>query len=244
VKYLLSLVLLLAGPLAAADTLSLAVASNFSSTARVLAERFEAESGHRLRLAYGATGKHYAQIRHGAPFDLFLAADAERPRRLEAEGNAVAGSRFTYAIGQLALWSPQAGLVDPDGQVLSAGDFRHLAIANPRLAPYGLAARQVLERLQLWQGLQSRLVLGENIGQAFRFVHSGAAELGFVALSQIMAGGRPIGGSHWRVPTAMYDPIEQQAVMLRDSPASRGFLDYLRSEPARAIIRAHGYQTP
>lgn len=235
--------LLIALP-AAADTLRVAVASNFNAAAQAITSAFETATGHEVILAFGSTGKHYAQIRHGAPFDVFLAADRERPARLEAEGLAIAGSRFTYAVGQLALWSPQPGLLDENGQILSTGHFRHLAIANPRLAPYGHAARQVLEKQGLWASLQDRLVQGENIGQTFRFVHSGGAGLGFVALSQVRQPEQPLAGSLWLPPAELYDPIEQQAVLLRDRPAGRTFVAYLQGDTARAIMRDHGYQTP
>lgn len=229
---------------AAADTLRVAVASNFATTAKVLASHFETTSGHHVKLAFGSTGKHYGQIIHGAPFDLFLAADSERPRRLEAERRIVPHTRFTYAIGQLALWSPRPGLVDDAAQVLRGNDFTHLAIANPRLAPYGAAARQVLEHLQLWQRLQDRLVRGENIGQTFRFVQGGGAQLGFVALSQVRRPDVPFTGSVWLPPPALYQPIEQQAVLLSDRAAGRDLMRYLQSPAARALIREHGYATP
>lgn len=227
-----------------ADTLRVAVASNFAATAQALAERFEQTSDHRIKLAFGSTGKHYGQIVHGAPFDAFLAADAERPRRLEAEGRAITGTRFTYAIGRLALWSPIPGLVDSAGQVLGSDRYTHLAIANPRLAPYGMAAQQVLQRLQLWESLQNRLIRGENIGQTFRFVKGGGAQLGFVALSQVRHPDEPASGSLWLPPAGYYTPIEQQAVLLNEKPAARAFLQFLASAPARALIRAHGYETP
>lgn len=226
-----------------ADTLRIAVASNFTAAARVLAEEFQRSSGHEVRLSPGATGKHYAQILHGAPFDVFLAADRERPERLEAEGHAIAGSRFCYAIGRLALWSPKAGMLDDPVANLAAKDYQRLAVANPKLAPYGRAARQVLEKLSLWQPLQDRIARGENIGQTYHFVRNGGAELGFVALSQLQQPGTPAGGSRWLPPADLYDPIEQQAVLLRDTKAARAFLDFLRSDAARAIIQAHGYRT-
>lgn len=238
-RFLLLSLALLSPPLFAAS-LNVATAANFAAVARLIAQGFERDTGHRVQLAVGSTGKHYAQIVHGAPFDAFLAADTERPARLEREGRALAGSRITYAIGQLALWSPNPGLVDGQGNVLESDAFRHLAVANPRLAPYGLAASQVLQSRQLLDALRPRLVQGENIGQTFRFVQSGAAELGFVALSQAL----PVAGSYWLPPAELYDPIEQQAVLLRDTPQGRQFMAYLQSGRVRDIIRRHGYRTP
>lgn len=223
--------------------LRVAVAANFLRPMQDLARRFEAASGHNVVISAGSTGVHYAQIAHGAPFDLFFAADAERPRRLEQDGHAIPGTRFTYAIGRIALWSPEPGLVDRQGRVLASGRFRHLAIANPKLAPYGAAARSVLERLGLWRTLQDRLVFAQDIAQAYAFVESGNAEVGFVAYSQLLRPGQGITGSVWEVPQSLYPPIEQQAVLLVDRPAARAFVDFVRSEKARAVIRGYGYRT-
>jgi molybdate transport system substrate-binding protein len=227
-----------------ADELRIAVASNFAGAAREIASRFEQESGHRVVVASGATGKHYAQIINGAPFDVFLAADAERPELLESSGVALAGSRFTYALGELVLWSPRSGYVDTDGQVLETGDFRRLAIANPKIAPYGRAAREVLTAAGLWEALQPRLVRGENIAQTFQFVGSGNAELGFVARSQVQRPGSVIDGSRWAVPQSLYAPIVQQAVLLAENDAARAFARYLQGVEARKIIRDFGYGLP
>jgi molybdate transport system substrate-binding protein len=211
---------------------------------RLLAERFEAQSDHRVILLPGSTGKHFAQIVNGAPFDAFFAADVKRPERLEAEGRIIPGSRFSYAIGKLVLWSPDPELVDGDGAVLESGTFRRLAIANPRLAPYGRAAQQFLESRGIRESLRPKLVRGENIGQAFQFVASGNAELGLVALSQLMQSGREPAGSRWQVPEKLHAPIEQQAVLLSDSAAAADFMRFAKSEPARAIIRDSGYGIP
>jgi molybdate transport system substrate-binding protein len=168
----------------------------------------------------------------------------ERPRRLESEGVAVPGSRFTYAVGRLVLWSAKPGVVDPKGDVLRNGDFRKLAIANPTLAPYGAAARQLLLAMDLWDRLQGRLVVGQNIGQTHQFVASGNAELGLVALSQVEAPGRPLKGSHWIVPRRLYEPIQQQAVRLDESRAARRFMEFVRGPEAARIIESYGYGVP
>lgn len=217
------------------------MASNFGAAMPALEAGFVAETGHRLRIAYGSTGRHYAQIVSGAPFDAFLAADAERPALLERDGRALPGTRMTYALGRLVLWSSRPGFVDGEGAVLERGGFRRLSIANPALAPYGAAAREVLVTRGLWEALQPRLVRGENIAQAHQFVASGNAELGFVARAQL--GDRPAGSS-WLVPETAHAPIEQQAVLLRDTPAARALLDWLGQDTARAIIVAHGYGAP
>lgn len=233
---------LASAPVARAGEVHVAVATNFAKTARALAGTFAAETGHRAIVSDGSTGKLYAQIVHGAPFQVFLAADVERPRRLEAEGRAVAGTRFAYALGRLVLWSPDAARV-LGADALAGDDFRYLAIANPDLAPYGAAARELLEQLGLWERLQRRLVRGEDVGQTFQFVATGNAELGLVALSQVS--GR--GGSQWIVPSDRYAPIEQQAVLLepgRSEPAAHAFLDFLRGESARAQIERAGYRVP
>ncbi len=235
--------LALAPTSAAAERVRVAVASNFVTTAETLAEHFAEGSEHEVALSPGSTGKHYAQIRHGAPYDIFLAADRERPERLENEGLAANGSRFTYAVGRLVLWSRQEALVDPEGRVLAGDGFRHLAIANPDLAPYGSAARTALTRLGYWDQLSTRLVRGENVGQALQFVASGNAEIGLVARAQLRQWGDR-GGSSWPVPADLHPPIEQQVVLLSDSSGARAFLDYLRTDEARQIIHDAGYDLP
>ena len=209
-----------------------------------LADRFEQESGHRVTLIFGSTGKLFAQIGNGAPFDAFFAADAERPRLLENAGLAVPGSRFTYAVGKLALWSPQQGLVDTRGEILRQGSFRHLAIANPKLAPYGAAAREVMKELGVWERMAPRLVRGENIAQAYQFVKSGNAELGFVAWSQLASRPGMVEGSHWLVPPHLHRPVEQQAVRLSHSDAVISFFEFMLDERATSLIRSMGYETP
>ena len=227
-----------------AETTRIAVASNFTDAIGAIVERFETGTGHKVTLSFGSTGKHYAQIRNGAPFDAFFAADRRRPELLEEEGVALPGTRFTYAVGRLVLWSPRTEVVDPEGRVLERGEFRHLAVANPKLAPYGRAAEEVLRARGLWDRLSGQLVRGENIGQTFQFVKSGNAELGFVAYSQLKRPNHPIEGSFWRVPQALYTPIEQQAVLLKDSEAARSFLSFVRSAESVTLIREYGYETP
>ncbi len=222
-----------------------AVAANFAEVVERLKPGFEAATGHRLQATTGSTGKLYAQISAGAPFHVLLSADAATPARLEAEGNAVAGTRFTYAVGRLALWSAQPGVVAGDGRAtLQAGNFRHLAIANPDLAPYGVAARQVMQATGTWPALQGKLVMGQNIGQTHSMVATGAAELGFVALSAVQRPGVPPQGSAWTVPQSLYSPLQQDALLLRPgehNPAARAFLAYLRTPEAQRVIEAHGY---
>jgi len=227
-----------------AEEVRVAVASNFASAVTTLAERFEVNTGHKVILVFGSSGKHYAQIKNGAPFDAFFAADIKRPELLEKEGIALPGSRFTYATGKLILWSPVAGYVDPDGNVLKQGTFRHLAIANPKLAPYGMAAREVLQARGVWDVVKTKTVRGENIGQALQFVRSGNAELGLVAWSQVKRPGHPMTGSLWEVPQALYMPIEQQAVLLKENATARAFLLFMKNENSRALIRSFGYDTP
>jgi molybdate transport system substrate-binding protein len=227
-----------------AGTVSVAVAANFTAPMQKIAAAFEADTGHKAELSFGATGKFYAQITHGAPFQVLLSADDTTPARLEREGKAVAHSRFTYAIGTLVLWSAQPGTVDAKGDVLKSGDFKHLAIANPKLAPYGAAALQVMEKLGVATALQPRLVQGENIAQTFQFVSTGNAQLGFVALSQVMADGKIRSGSAWQVPASLHEPIRQDAVLLmpgKDSAAASALLTYLRGSKARTIIQSYGY---
>jgi molybdate transport system substrate-binding protein len=240
----LLLTLSLTGPAAAAEAV-VAVAANFAEVAERLEKDFEGASGHRLSLVAGSTGKLYAQISNGAPFDAFLSADQETPARLEKEGQAVAGSRFTYATGRLTLWSPVPGRIGKDGAAtLREGKFRNLAIANPELAPYGAAAKQALEKLGLWERFQDRIVKGETIGQAYAMVASGNAELGFVALSYVLSPRSETKGSRWDVPGDLYAPLHQDAVLLARgaaNPAARGFLDFLSSAKAKALIASYGY---
>ena len=234
---------------AKAEEVTVAVAANFAAPMQKIAQAFEQDTGHKALLAFGATGKFYAQIKNGAPFAVLLSADDETPARLEKEGIAVAGTRFTYAVGRLALWSKNASLVDDKGQVLLSNttdknSFTKLAIADPKLAPYGAAAIEVLGRMDALAKLTPKLVRGDSIGQAFQFVMTENAELGFVALSQISIDGRINQGSAWVVPQNLYTPLKQDAVLLplgKNSAAAFALMKYMRTDRAQAIIRAYGY---
>jgi len=223
-----------------------AVAANFAEVMQRLAEGFAAATGHQLKLSSGATGKFYSQIVAGAPFEVLLAADDETPRKLVQGGHAVAGSQFTYAIGKLALWSPAPGFVDAQGAVLASGRFAHLAIANPKVSPYGAAAMQVLRARGLEQALAPKLVTGQSIAQAYQFVSTGNAGLGFVAWSQIAVPDRPVPGSYWPVPQTLHEPLRQDAVLLKagaNNPAAAALLAHLKTPAARALIERFGYAT-
>lgn len=229
---------------AKAAEVQVAVAANFSPAMQKLALLFEQRSGHKAVVSSGATGKFYAQIRNGAPFEVLLSADDETPAKLEQEGLAVAGSRFTYAIGQLVLWSAKPGVVDDKGEVLRRGGFEHLAVANPKLAPYGLAAVETLKALNLYDGLSAKFVQGENIAQTQQFVATGNAELGFVALSQVFEDGKLKSGSAWIVPAKLHTPIRQDVALLdkgKANPAAEALLKFLRSDEARSVIAGYGY---
>jgi len=228
---------------APADSAHIAVAANFAAPMKALSARFEQATGHRLTLSPGSTGKFYAQIKNGAPFDVLLAADDETPARLLREGDAVRTQ--TYAVGKLALWSADAAKLDGSDALLRRGAYNRLAVANPRLAPYGAAAMQVLEKLGLAGQAKDKLVMGENIGQTHQFAASGNAELGFVALSQVWQDGKLTGGSAWLVPPALHAPIRQDAALLKRgaaNAAARALLDFLRSHEAQAVIRSYGYE--
>lgn len=230
---------------AQAAEVKVAVAANFTAPMQKIAQAFEQETGHKALLSFGGTGSFYAQIRNGAPFQVLLAADDETPLKLEQEGLAVAGSRFTYATGRLVLWSRQPGLVDDQGELLRSGRFQRLALANPKLAPYGSAAIETLTRLGLLEALRPRLVQGDNIGQTYQFVATENAQLGFVALSQVQTAGRIAQGSAWIVPASLHQPIKQDAVLLRagqGNPAASALLAFLKGEKARAVIRSFGYE--
>lgn len=230
---------------AIADEVKVAVAANFTAPIQALAPAFEKATGHKLVASFGATGQFYAQIKNGAPFDVFLSADDSTPAKLEKEGDSVPGSRFTYAIGSLVLWSADAGYLDGTDSALKAGQFKHLSIANPKAAPYGLAATQVLDKLGLSEAFKGKLVEGQNITQAHQFVSTGNAELGFVALSQVYKDGKVTSGSAWIVPDAMYDPIRQDALILKqgaNNPAATALVEYLKGPEAAKVIESFGYK--
>ncbi|MGZ9706332.1 molybdate ABC transporter substrate-binding protein [Pseudomonas sp. GNP013] len=230
---------------AQADEVQVAVAANFTAPIQAIAADFEKDTGHKLVASYGATGQFYTQIKNGAPFDVFLSADDTTAQKLENEGDTVKGSRFTYAVGTLALWSAKDGYVDAKGEVLKENQFRHLSIANPKAAPYGLAATQVLAKQGLTEQVKDKLVEGQNITQAYQFVSTGNAELGFVALSQIYKDGKVTHGSAWIVPASLHDPIKQDAVILtrgKDNAAAKVLVDYLKGPKAAAVIKSYGYE--
>ena len=239
---LLALATSCAGVSAQAEDLLVAVAANFAKPMEQLSADFAQRSGHMLKVSTGSSGNFVKQIENGAPFAIFLSADEERPAKLEQEGHAFAGTRYTYAIGRLVLWSRQPGLIGNDpAKAIDGEDVHHIAIANPEIAPYGRAAMQALQALGLWDRIQPKLVRGEDIAQTFQWVETGNAELGFVALSQVVKNDN---GSRWLVPPELYQPIRQQAVLLKagqSNPAAQAFLSYLRSEPARSIITSFGY---
>ncbi|HEY6772431.1 MAG TPA: molybdate ABC transporter substrate-binding protein [Oxalicibacterium sp.] len=241
---LLSLGLLGISTSAFAEEVQVAVAANFTAPMKAIAANFEKATGHKVVLSFGSTGKFYTQIRNGAPFDVFLAADDTTPQKLDKESGTVAGSRFTYAIGKLILWSAKPDVVDAKGDVLKKNTFTHIALASPKLAPYGQAAVETMNKLGVYDTLQPKFVQGESIAQTFAFVSTGNAELGFVALSQVFEDGKLKSGSGWIVPANLHQPIRQDAVILtrgKDNKAAADLAAYLKSEPAKAVIRSFGY---
>lgn len=246
-RVLVALLLAWFAPLADAATAHVAVASNFAGAMERIARAFEANSSHRVTLSTGSSGRIVAQIQRGAPYDLFLSADQAKPAALEQQGRIVADSRFTYAVGALALWSPRPGFVDDGPARLRSGEFNKLALANPTLAPYGQAAVEVLEALGLREATEAKWVRGENIAHAYQFVSTGNADLGFVALSQLLSDQHEGAGSTWVVPPALYRPIRQDAVLLErgvDNPAARALLEFLRGDTAAQIMAGLGYTKP
>lgn len=228
-----------------ADTTLVAVASNFTKPMTEIAAEFEKATGHTAQLSFGSSGKFVAQIENGAPFDVFLAADDKNSLKLQQANLAIAESRFTYALGKLVLWSDTTNYVDEKGEILAKGDFKHIALADPKLAPYGAAAVDVLKNKNLLDKLQPLFVLGENIAQTHQFISTGNAELGFVAMSQVSENGKITSGSAWIVPQTFYTPIKQEAILLTSGAenfAAKALLDYLKSAPALAIIKKYGYE--
>jgi molybdate transport system substrate-binding protein len=234
---------LLMAPGANAEEVQVAVAANFVPTFKEIAAEFEKGSKHTVQISAGSSGKFYAQIKNGAPFEVFLSADDERPKLLEEEGLGVKGSRFTYAVGRLVLWSQDPALVTGEG-TLKTATFKHVAIANPKTAPYGAAAMQAMMKLGVWESLQPRIVMGENLGQTSGFLESGNAELGFLALSQVLDDKLKGKGSRWDVPENLHEPIRQDAVLLtkgQNNPAAKALMEFLHSPQARAVIERYGY---
>jgi molybdate transport system substrate-binding protein len=230
---------------ARADEALVAVAANFAEVIQELKPAFEKASGHKLQATTGSTGKLYAQIKEGAPFHILLSADAKTPERLESEKAGVAGTRFTYAVGKLTLWSSDPRRIGSDGATaLKASDVRHIAIANPDLAPYGVAARETLQSLGLWDSLKAKIVMGQNIGQTHSMVATANAQLGFIALSAVLGPREGEKGSRWDVPQDLFTPIRQDAVLLNagnKNDAAIAFLKFLETPEARAVIERYGY---
>ncbi len=229
-----------------AEEALVAVAANFSAPMQQIAASFQKDTGHQLKMSFGATGGIYAQIKNGGPFDVFLSADQITPQKLEAEGLGVAATRFNYAIGQLVLWSKQDGLVDDKGQVLSGKNIQRIALANPKLAPYGVAAWETMTALGLLEELKPKMVQGDNIAQTYQFVSTQNAQVGFVALSQVFSNGQLTSGSAWIVPPHLYKPIRQDVILLKngkDNSAAKALLMYLKGEKAKAVMKSYGYLT-
>jgi molybdate transport system substrate-binding protein len=229
---------------ASAEQALVAVAANFVPPFREIALEFEKSTGHQLQVAGGSSGNFYSQIKNGAPFDVFFSADMERPKLLEDEGFGVKGTRLTYAVGRLVLWSPNADLVK-GGETLRFKQYKRLAIANPKTAPYGLAAMQAMQKLEIWESLQPQIVMGENLGQTMGFIESGNAQLGFVALSQVMDPKIKGKGSHWNVPTNLHEPIKQDVILLtkgKDNPAAKALMEFMSGPQAKGVIERYGYE--
>lgn len=244
-KILVGLMLAAAAAVASAENVSVAVAANFKEPLEDISAQFQRATGHTVSISAEASGKIVAQIQNGASYDIFLSADQAKPIKLEQNGGIVPGSRFTYAIGKLVLWSATPGYVDKNGNVLKTGSYNHIAIADPKLAPYGLAATQTLQKMGLTSAVNDKLVVGKNIGTTFGYIQTGNAELGFVAMSQIYKGGKLThGGSYWQVPQSYYKPIRQDAVLLpggKDNPAAVALMKYLKSPAARKVMKSYGY---
>ena len=246
-RVFITLALLLVGQTSWAASVLVAVAANFSKPMTEIAAEFEKATGHSAKLSFGSSGKFVSQIENGGPFEVLLSADEKSPQKLKQSGLTVPDSQFTYALGKLVLWSAKPGYVDNQGKILTTGGFKHLALADPKLAPYGLAAMEVLKKIGLMEKLQPLFVQGENIAQTYQFISTANAELGFVALSQVIENGKIATGSGWIIPGDYYAPIRQGAVLMKkgaENPAAPALLDYLKSAPALAIIEKYGYDLP
>ncbi|GGZ26724.1 molybdate ABC transporter substrate-binding protein [Asticcacaulis endophyticus] len=225
-----------------AGEVKVAVAANFTEPAKDIAAAFKARTGHEASLSFGPSGQFYTQIMNGAPYEVFMSADAERPIKAELEGLGVNGTRFVYAYGALVLWSADPKLIDPKGAVLKRAKFSKIAIADPGTAPYGVAAVETLKKLGIYEAVAPKIVKGTSIAQTYNFVSTGSAELGFVASSQVY---RTKAGSRWIVPKSYYTPIDQQVILLKTgdkNPAARAWLTFLKSQEAIRIIRSYGYE--
>ena len=242
--WFLFVVVTLAVAPAFAEQVLVAVAANFVPPFREIAIEFERTTGHNVQVAAGSSGNFYSQIKNGAPFEVFFSADMERPKLLEDEGFGVKDSRFTYAIGRLVLWSPNADLIKGE-ETLRFKQYKRLAIANPKTAPYGLAAMQAMQKLEIWESLQPQIVMGENLGQTMGFIESGNAQLGFVALSQVLDPKIKGKGSRWDVPTNLHEPIKQDVILLtkgKDNRAAKALMEFMDGPQAKTIIERYGYE--
>ena len=240
----ITLALLLFGQTSWSATVLVAVAANFSKPMTEIVSQFEKATGHSAKLSFGSSGKFVSQLENGGPFEVLLSADEKGPEKLEQAGLTVPNTRFVYALGKLVLWSATPNFVDNEGKILMTSNFKHLALADPKVAPYGAAAIDVLKKLKLFERLQPLLVQGENIAQTYQFISTANAELGFLALSQVIENGKIVGGSSWIIPDNLHAPIRQGAVLMKtgaENPAARALIDYLKSIPALAIIKKYGY---
>lgn len=243
-RTVITLALLLFGQASWSATVLVAVAANFSKPMTEIVSQFEKATGHSAKLSFGSSGKFVSQLENGGPFEVLLSADEKGPEKLEQAGLTVPNSRFVYALGRLVLWSATPNFVDDKGKILMTSNFKHLALADPKVAPYGAAAIDVLKKLKLFEKLQPLFVQGENIAQTYQFISTANAELGFLALSQVIKNGKIVGGSSWIIPDNLHAPIRQSAVLMKkgaENPAALALIDYLKSIPALAIIKKYGY---
>ena len=243
-RTVITLALLLFGQASWSATVLVAVAANFSKPMTEIVSQFEKATGHSAKLSFGSSGKFVSQLENGGPFEVLLSADEKGPEKLEQAGLTVPNSRFVYALGKLVLWSATPNFVDDKGKILMTSNFKHLALADPKVAPYGAAAIDVLKKMKLFEKLQPIFVQGENIAQTYQFISTANAELGFLALSQVIKNGKIVGGSSWIIPDNLHAPIRQGAVLMKigaENPAARALIDYLKSIPALAIIKKYGY---